>query len=161
MKVTKTETKEVEVIVDAICNKCGASCKGSIGNLNGLIEARIDGAYDSSHLGDGNVYEFSLCEKCCSELFATFKYPALQHNFLFPEDDMEVTFTIDSLNPLSNDDYNMWTEKICLYMKEGMELDPIPSQKCWRVKGALRLVAELQYNKELYHAGFLVAQEVS
>lgn len=55
------------------CNKCEGTCKGSIGNFNGLIEIPVYGAYDSTHLGDGCEYRFSLCEKCLDELFKSFK----------------------------------------------------------------------------------------
>lgn len=161
MKITKIETKETEVIIDAICNKCGSSCKGSIGNLNGLIEAEIYGAYDSSHLGDGNIYQFSLCEKCCFELFATFKHTALKSNYLFPEEGAHTIFIIDSFNKLTNEDYNDWTTKLYLYMRDDMELNPVPAEKIWRVKGSYGSLLDLAKNKDLQMAGFIIAQEIS
>lgn len=165
MKITKIEQQEVEVLVDAICNKCGESCKGSIGNLNGLIEVKISGAYDSSHLGDGEVYQFSLCESCCHQLFATFKHPARQYNYLFPEESMEGTFIIAPLNPISNQDFLDWSEKLKPYMKDpygyDMTLEPIPKEKSWRVKGNMAALWDLQKNQDLQAAGFLIAQEIS
>jgi len=165
MKVTKTETKEVEVLVDAICNKCGESCKGSIGNLNGLIEAQVSGAYDSSHLGDGNVYEFSMCEKCLSELFKTFKHDPYKSNYIFPEEDMEGTFLIVMDLPISNDEFLDWTKWLEPYMTDEygyeMKLEPVPSEKCWRVRGNMGALWELQDNGDLKKAGFIIAQEIS
>lgn len=58
---------------EIFCNKCTMSCRGHIGNFNGLIEQEVRGAYDSSHLNDGDIYKFSLCEQCLLELFKTFK----------------------------------------------------------------------------------------
>ena len=68
------------------CNKCGMSCKGHIGNQLGLIEAEVSGGYDSTHLGDGDVYRFSLCERCVKELIDSFKLHAKQGNYLFPDE---------------------------------------------------------------------------
>jgi hypothetical protein len=67
---------------EIFCNKCSMSCRGHVGNFNGLIEARVDGAYDSSHLEDGAVYIFSLCEKCLTDLFSTFKLDPYKGNFI-------------------------------------------------------------------------------
>lgn len=78
MKITKREFKEVEIIADIICNKCGKSCRGPIGNFNGLIEVQVDGAYDSTDLEDGAIYKFSLCEKCLKPILESFKHPAYQ-----------------------------------------------------------------------------------
>jgi len=70
----RTKSVEVltEVVDDVICNKCGTSCKGEMGNFNGLIEVVVTGAYDSTHLEDMRSYSFSICEKCLSELFGGF-----------------------------------------------------------------------------------------
>lgn len=74
MKTIKKMTKEVEIVDDVICNKCGKSCKGEMGNFNGLIETKVIGAYDSMCLSDQDTYVFSLCEQCLVELFKTFKH---------------------------------------------------------------------------------------
>ena len=76
------------------CNKCGMSCEGYISNNNGLIETRIHfngiikekviGGYDSTHIEDGDIYVFSLCERCLMELIGTFKLDAHYGNYLFP-----------------------------------------------------------------------------
>lgn len=165
MKTTKKETQEVEVIVDVFCNKCGESCKGAIGNLNGLIEAKVSGAYDSTHIGDGDVYEFSLCEKCLSELFDTFKHKALQFNYIFPEQHMDGTFLICPLNQISNEEFLEWSEKLKPYMQDEygyhMTLEPIPKEKSWRVRGNIGSLCELQQNKDLQEAGFIIAEEIS
>ncbi len=80
---------------EVFCNKCGMSCRGCIGNLNGLIEEKVYfnelvnikvcGGYDSTHLGDGDIIKFSLCEKCLVELISTFSLYVKHGNYLFPE----------------------------------------------------------------------------
>jgi hypothetical protein len=67
---------------EIFCNKCSMSCRGHIGNFNGLIEARVSGAYDSSHIEDGAIYIFSLCEKCVMDLVNSFKLDAYKGNFI-------------------------------------------------------------------------------
>ena len=89
-KELESKTKE-----EVFCNKCGMSCRGHIGNFNGLIEQRIHfnglikekvvGGYDSTHIDDDDVYLFSLCERCLMELISTFKLSAKYGNYLFPE----------------------------------------------------------------------------
>jgi hypothetical protein len=76
MRIIKKVTKEVTVIDDILCNKCGNSCRGVDPSFDweGLIEVGIIGGYGSTHLGDGNSYEFSLCESCLIALFQTFKH---------------------------------------------------------------------------------------
>ena len=85
MKKTETISKEVTETVDVFCNKCGFSCKDPYGQFCGLIEAEVSGGYGSTHLGDGDVYIFSLCERCLIEMFPTFMYPAKQGNYLHPD----------------------------------------------------------------------------
>jgi len=80
---------------EVFCNKCGMSCRGHIGNLNGLIEqkvcfnglvdAKVCGGYDSTHLKDGDIVQFSLCERCLVELISTFQLSSHFGNYLFPE----------------------------------------------------------------------------
>jgi hypothetical protein len=75
VKTVGTETREVEVIEDIFCNKCGISCKSEWGNsFYGLIEVVVTGGYESTHLGDMSEWCFSLCEGCLDELFKTFKH---------------------------------------------------------------------------------------
>lgn len=73
MKVREYKDVQTEVISDVLCNKCGSSCCEAM-NFNGLINAKVFGAADSTHLEDYTAYEFDLCEKCLSELFDTFKF---------------------------------------------------------------------------------------
>lgn len=71
--------------VDVLCNKCGKSCSNYfyqppdkedwVGSQDGLIEAYAHGGYSSNILGDCTKYYFSLCEKCCDDLFKTFNIP--------------------------------------------------------------------------------------
>jgi hypothetical protein len=81
MITTKKITKEIEVIDNVFCNKCGESCEPWVSDNgratgHGLIEAKVSGGYSSPILPDGHSYCFSLCEKCLVELMKTFKHPA-------------------------------------------------------------------------------------
>lgn len=89
MKIIKTieQTIQQEIIEDIICNKCGNSCvnntidSGQVLLAEGLIEKEIHCGYYSK-MGDGNIYQFSLCEDCLIELFKTFKHdPLIGDNF--------------------------------------------------------------------------------
>ena len=87
MKITRiiTETKEVEVIDDILCNKCGESCRTDdfdFGNMEGLVEVAITGGYNSQYIGDMTQYTFSVCEKCLMDFVGTFKIPAEVVDFL-------------------------------------------------------------------------------
>ena len=77
MKKTALMKKEIEIIVDVICNKCGKSCKEAepvdMVDYCGLIEVTVSGGYFSPALNDGTHYTFSMCEHCLKELFETFK----------------------------------------------------------------------------------------
>lgn len=77
MKKVKLVKKQIEVIDDILCNKCGKSCKEDCGEdvieYCGLIETTIEGGYFSPVLEDAVKYTFSLCEECLNELFKTFK----------------------------------------------------------------------------------------
>jgi hypothetical protein len=76
MKISHKEmqTKEVEIEDDILCNKCGLSCHRDNYNL-GLIEYKLVCGY-ASIFGDGNIFRFSLCERCISKIFKTFAIPA-------------------------------------------------------------------------------------
>ena len=86
-----TETKNYLQTVDIMCNRCGYSCKGSIGNYNGLIEVKVQGSYDSPVFVDGTDYIFSICEGCLLTYFQTFKHqPQIREMYathLLSEDD--------------------------------------------------------------------------
>lgn len=69
----RSQRKEiVEFIDDVTCDKCEASLKGDIGNVNGLVTS-VYGGFDSTALNDGVRYDFDVCEKCLVEWFKTFK----------------------------------------------------------------------------------------
>lgn len=88
MKTTENLTekeKETGKKVEIFCNKCGISCMGFMGRPIGLIEVSVCGEYDSTHLQDGDVYEFSLCEKCLKEMIDGFKLYAYKGDYLYPE----------------------------------------------------------------------------
>lgn len=73
MRITRAIEKTVVETTDILCNRCGESCKGDL-NFNGLIEAQVVGAYDSTSLLDNVIYTFSMCEKCLSEMFRYFAH---------------------------------------------------------------------------------------
>jgi len=76
MKIShkETVTKEEEVEDDILCNQCGLSCNNPE-YYAGIIEYKLKCSF-SSILGDGNIFRFSLCEQCISDMFKTFKIPA-------------------------------------------------------------------------------------
>ncbi len=71
-------TREVEVVVQTICNKCGGDCKPECGCEALGIQAWIEAGYGSPILDDAERegYEFDLCEPCTMELIKTFVIPA-------------------------------------------------------------------------------------
>lgn len=79
MKTIKKIIKEVEIVDDIFCNKCGRSLKtrldpdGTIFDIYGLSEISVSGGYCSTHLCDCVIYTFSLCEECLVDLFLSFK----------------------------------------------------------------------------------------
>ena len=85
MRVTHTETREVEVVDDILCDRCGESHKGHIGNLNG-VHIHGEGAYDSTYFPDMFSFKTDVCEKCTAEWFSTFKRNPLNPP---PEEDPE------------------------------------------------------------------------
>ena len=78
IKKEKT-TKEVEEIVEILCNKCGKTCiagrDDGIDDGYGLIEITVRGGYWSPSLYDDVSYTFSICEECLRELFDNFVIP--------------------------------------------------------------------------------------
>ena len=70
---------------EAICNRCGLSCRLPDGHNreanHGLVDCHVDGSYDSTPdngfgaLDDCTRYTFSLCEFCLDWLFTTFRVP--------------------------------------------------------------------------------------
>lgn len=73
MRKTKIVSIEQELTDKVICNKCGTNMFNEM-NVCGL-SADVYGAYDSTHLFDGNSYHFDLCEECLTKLFNEFKHP--------------------------------------------------------------------------------------
>lgn len=68
------------------CNKCGGPlCPAgtmNADNPHGLVEAKVSGGYDSYHLLDGTVYEFSICEKCLREFFNACAIPPALSSYM-------------------------------------------------------------------------------
>lgn len=90
MKFTRKIVTPVTEIEEIFCNKCGLSCRSPYGDFYGLIEVEVTGGYNSTHLEDGEVHKFSLCERCVSELIASFYYSSFQGNYIAPDPDLQV-----------------------------------------------------------------------
>ena len=92
MRKTKKIMKEIEIIEDFLCNKCGESCvpkdcwKQDCWKPNpdyyGLIEVSFSTGYLSEKFPDAKRYTFSLCEKCLAKLFKTFKIKPEEENMM-------------------------------------------------------------------------------
>ena len=77
------------VWTDTICNKCAMSCRDEswlkdAPSYNGLQSASVVGSYWSTHVNDGDVHEFDLCERCFMELAGTFKRSSFIGNYMNP-----------------------------------------------------------------------------
>ncbi len=70
-----TETREVEIIEEVICNKCGEA----IDEYSSYVGARMSCGY-GSRIGDGVNISFDICEDCVIEIMKTFKIPPTQNN---------------------------------------------------------------------------------
>lgn len=82
MKYSRKLSAPTDVVEDVFCNKCGMSCKSPQGYNYGLIEAEVIGGYESTHIGDGDVHKFSLCERCLQKMISKFLYPSFQGNYI-------------------------------------------------------------------------------
>ena len=84
----ETQTCEVEMVTGVCCNGCGLPLERGGGNppgpvpadkirshFYGMVEASVDGGYDSTHLLDLSAYSFSLCEACLVRIMDSFKLP--------------------------------------------------------------------------------------
>jgi hypothetical protein len=92
MRKLKKIQVESHVIDEIICNKCGQAFKvGPYGGFEGLEEAEVTGGYGSNHIGDGNRYRFSICEKCLLELFQTFVVPPCFYDWGAPIDESKTS----------------------------------------------------------------------
>jgi len=102
MRIIKTVNKAVEETDNIFCNKCGKSCYSEVA-YGGLIGAKVKGGYCSKFIGDGDNYQFDICEKCFKEYADTFVIPAKVGNFYFPEEAEQAQKDVQaSLNQLKN-----------------------------------------------------------
>ncbi len=85
MKITRKLSKPIDEDVDIFCNKCGLSCRSPMGEFYGLIEAEVVAGLESTHLKDGDVLKFSLCERCLADMFKVFIYSPFHGNYLEAE----------------------------------------------------------------------------
>lgn len=76
VEITKkvTETHEVEVVEQTLCNQCGED----IHPYDSRLKARMSGGYNSP-IGDGIETDFDICEHCVLKMMKTFKIPAKQN----------------------------------------------------------------------------------
>ena len=76
-KKRKQEIRDRTAVIK--CNKCGDNLlRGEMGYY-GMIDAEVNGGYDSDPLEDTLIYRFSLCEKCVYEMFLSFKeFPSIK-----------------------------------------------------------------------------------
>lgn len=91
MKILKfLQDSPKESLVDALCNKCGNSCKvhGEDENpvFEGVIEHTIAGNYFSKVLEDMTQYTFSLCGLCLQEMFSNFTIPVDRQEYSFGDE---------------------------------------------------------------------------
>jgi hypothetical protein len=89
-RTIEKRTKEVEVVTDVFCNKCGKSCKKRPGGFYGLIDAVVTGGYGSNPLEDMTTYVFSLCEDCLHKIFQGFKIPVETHDWVSLDEPPEI-----------------------------------------------------------------------
>jgi len=71
----ENETKEVAVIKDVLCNKCGVSCLCHTTCGFSYASLNVHWGYGSTR--DMEVHEAQLCQNCWEEIIKTFKYPDL------------------------------------------------------------------------------------
>jgi hypothetical protein len=69
-----TETREVEIVEEVICNQCGEV----IEQYSSYLGARMSGGY-GSRIGDGVDTSFDICEDCVIKMMKTFKIPPTQN----------------------------------------------------------------------------------
>ena len=67
------EIKEIEVIKDVLCDKCGKPCKqGDCSPIGEFAILKAHWGYDSGH--DMQSYELHICESCFFALIKNFKH---------------------------------------------------------------------------------------
>lgn len=71
MRKTRTETRAVEVVETITCNGCGETPPSPYAEMIRIYHC---GGYDSI-LGDGDSYDFDLCESCLKKLMDGLKIP--------------------------------------------------------------------------------------
>lgn len=88
MKILKTlQVSPKKYMVDALCNKCGESCRVSGTDedpiFEGIVEYTVAGSYFSKTLEDMTQYTFSMCGGCLKQMFETFKHPVDRQEYSF------------------------------------------------------------------------------
>ena len=88
MLETQNETKEVKVVKDVICNKCGQSCLGivlkvsssKVEEINFAIAAQLNADWGYGSKKDGERHKSHLCESCYDEITRSFLIEPLIQN---------------------------------------------------------------------------------
>ena len=90
-KHTKEILKEVEIIDEIICNKCGQKIGRPMGNhqedipdsmWNEYIVFNNEFGFFSNIFSDGERHEFHLCEQCYANIISDFKIPPEKQHYL-------------------------------------------------------------------------------
>lgn len=63
------DLKNVPLCVDVVCNRCGESCANHFGFVHAAV--KVTWGYESDN--DGVSHTWDLCEKCHTEVTASFK----------------------------------------------------------------------------------------
>mgnify|MGYP001590916277 CR=1 FL=1 len=87
---TQNEMKEVKVVQDVICNKCGKSCLGSVLTISSStveeidfpIVAQLNADWGYGSKKDGERHKSHLCESCYDEIVRSFLIEPLITNAL-------------------------------------------------------------------------------
>lgn len=83
------ESREIEVVDDVVCNKCGCSCSARPPKTwdDCWIEIKASWGYGSAK--DGTVQTAHICESCWDAFCASFIVPVEGYNYItyetFPE----------------------------------------------------------------------------
>ncbi len=72
MRTTKTETRQVQVTDTVHCNQCGEAIDPNTLKYGNVLEVMYAGGW-ASVLGDGDRYEFDICEPCLRLIMDGFK----------------------------------------------------------------------------------------
>jgi len=104
------ETREVEVVDDVICNKCGCSCKAKPPKTwdDCWLEIKASWGYGSTK--DCTIQTAHLCEACWDAFCASFSVPVESYNYVNGDvspEPKEVQLALFTSDEMSGDPYQM------------------------------------------------------